>query len=100
MASWVKESDKKEVTILNMAVDEFVTKIWGYENGTIERLHFETNKGRSIDAGKHGNGEYFEIDIPEGYCLGKIEGGKNGHLHNLTFHYGIMPAVYTNKRID
>ena len=81
-----------------MTVDEFVTKIWGYESGTIEYLHFETNKGRSIEAGQHGSGKYFDIDIPAGHCLGKIEGGKNGHLHNLKFYYGLLPTVYINKK--
>ena len=98
IGSWIKAEDKKDVAILNMEVDEFVIKVSGHADNQIESLHLETNKGRVLDAGRKKKGSHFDIDIPAGHCLGKIEGGKNGHLHNLKFYYGLLPTVYTNKK--
>ena len=61
MASWVNPDDRLDVSMLNMEIDEFVTKVSGYQNGTIAQLHLETNKGRTLDAGSQ-DGDHFEID--------------------------------------
>ena len=98
LGSWVKENDKYDVGILNLEVDEFIIKILGHCDNQIEWIRFETNKNRVMEAGsKTKSSHEFNVDIPAGHCLGKIEGGKNGHLHNLKFYYGLIPQVYTNK---
>ena len=90
MTSWINEYSDVEVGVLNLEIDEFITKISGHYGNQIERVHFETNKGRVMEAGHDEGGNYFEVGIPEGSCLGKIDGGKNGHIHNLTFHYNYL----------
>lgn len=97
ITSWIDDYSQVEVGVLNMEIDEFVTKISGNHGNQIERIQFETNKGRVMEAGHDQGGSYFEVGIPEGSCLGKIDGGKNGHIHNFTFHYGVLPTVYMNS---
>ena len=100
LGSWVKKDEKYDVGILNLEVDEFITKVNGHSKDQIEWIRFKTNKGRSMEAGRKTKSTHdFNVDIPDGHCLGKIEGGKNGHLHNLKFFYGPIPHVFTNKMI-
>lgn len=100
IGSWHKKEDKYDVGILNLEVDEFITKVHGHSKNQIEWIRFKTNKGRSMEAGHKTKSTHdFNVEIPAGHCLGKIEGGKNGHLHNLKFFYGPTPHVFTNKMI-
>ena len=85
-----------EVKNIDLEIDEFITKVSGRAGSVIDNIRFETSKGRSIEAGGEG-GDEFELDIPEGYCVGYISGGRNGHVHNIRVYSGPTPRILTSK---
>lgn len=92
MASYKDKPEKVHVATLTMAVDEFITNVCVRAGSVIDSIHMHTNKANGFTAGGDG-GEIHEVDIPEGYCVGYIGGGKNGHIHNFKFHIGPIPQV-------
>ena len=95
-ASFDFEDENIETTMVNLAVDEFIVGVSGKLSNVISQLTFKTNKGNEITAGQ-ADGEEFEMDIPEGYCVGVIQGGKNGDIHNIKVHCGPIPQVMTTR---
>ena len=95
-ASFDYDEEVMQTTMINLSVDEFITSIKGKLDNIITGLTFITSKGREIVCGGD-EGEDFEMDIPEGYCVGVIEGGKNGDIHNIKVHAGPIPQVMTTR---
>jgi hypothetical protein len=94
MASGVSEEEVK-VEMLNMEIDEFITHVSARTGALIDHITIRTNKDREISAGGDGGENMVEADIPEGYCVGVIEGAANGHMHMFKLHCGPVPEIMT-----
>ena len=84
-----------EVKTLNLDIDEFITNVSGSKGDLIDNIKLVTNKGKVLEIGGDG-GSPFDLEIPEGDCVGFINGGKNGHIHFLKFFIGPLPTVLRN----
>ena len=83
--SFVKGECQKKT--IKLAVGEYITRVWGRSGSRIDQLNFETSDGDTYEFGGDGGNE-FDFEIPAGCALGAFSGGHNGHLHNLTAHFG------------
>jgi hypothetical protein len=92
----IDSEEHVECTMLNLEVDEFITYVGGRESKIIECIIMRTNKGREIVAGGE-DGDEFDMDIPEGWCVGAISGGKNGDIHYIKILAGMQPKVLTTR---
>lgn len=95
-ASFDYNEEEMQTTMINLSVDEFITSISGKLDNIVTALTFRTNKGKEYTCGGE-EGEDFDLDIPEGNCVGVIEGGKNGDIHNIKVHSGPVPQVMTTR---
>eukprot|EP00343_Euplotes_focardii_P006693 CAMPEP_0205821406 /NCGR_PEP_ID=MMETSP0206-20130828/7467_1 /ASSEMBLY_ACC=CAM_ASM_000279 /TAXON_ID=36767 /ORGANISM="Euplotes focardii, Strain TN1" /LENGTH=671 /DNA_ID=CAMNT_0053116863 /DNA_START=17 /DNA_END=2032 /DNA_ORIENTATION=+ len=96
-ASFNYNEEEMQTTMINLAVDEFITSISGKLDNVLSQLTVRTSKGREFTAGEGEDGDDFDMDIPEGNCVGVIQGGKNGDIHNIKVHCGPIPQVMTTR---
>lgn len=63
--------------------NESIIRLYGHAGAIIDYVVFVTNKGRELRFGLSDGGDPFDLDIPEGSCVGTLKGGYGGHLHNI-----------------
>ncbi|CAI2360998.1 unnamed protein product [Moneuplotes crassus] len=95
-ASFDYNEEEMQTTMINLEVDEFIIGISGKLTKIITNLTFKTSKGREISCGGD-EGDDFQLGVPPGDCIGIIEGGKNGDIHNIKIFTGPMPQVMTTR---
>ena len=84
-----------EVKTLNLEFDEFITSVSGSKGDLIHKIELATNKGKRLEIGGKG-GTCFDLDIPEGDCVGFISGGRSEEINHLKFFIGPLPTVLRN----
>jgi len=93
-ASFDYNEEEMQATMINLNYDEFIIGVRGKVSTIITSLTFKTSNGREFTCGGH-EGDNVQLLVPAGECVGIIEGGKNGDIHNIKISTGPIPKIMT-----
>lgn len=72
---------------LYLDADESIIEISGWHGAIMNKVVFKTNKGKLLQGGGHGP-QMFTLPIAPGQQAIVIQGGSNGHIHNIGCQVG------------